>query len=158
MYRLNLKFRIFSELLVNDYGEINHLAMYRINLKFRIFSELLFGWQWGINHLSMSKVNFKFKIFSELLVGNIAGVNHLSMSRINHEFKIFRGLLVSDNGGKSSFHVQAKSWIWNFQSATGQWQWQVNHLSMYRINLKFKIFSVLLVSNSWGQINFSCTG
>ena len=44
--------------------------MSRLNLKFKIFNELLVGCIGGVNHLSMSKLNLKFKIFSEILVGN----------------------------------------------------------------------------------------
>ena len=55
----------------------------KLNLKFKIFSEILVGDNVrGVNHLSMSRLNVKFKIFSELLISNIGVVgNHLSMSQ-----------------------------------------------------------------------------
>ena len=47
--------------------------MSRLNLKFKIFSELLVGDIGGVNHLSMSSRNLKFKIFSGLLVSGNGG-------------------------------------------------------------------------------------
>ena len=41
MSRLNLKFKIFTEILVRNYGRINHLSMSRPYLKFKIVSEIL---------------------------------------------------------------------------------------------------------------------
>ena len=85
MSRLNLKFKIFSELLVGDMGggQSSFHCPGQI-CKLKIFSELLIGDNCGFNHLSMSGPNHKLKIFSELLSSCIGGVNHL-------------------------FHVQAKS-------------------------------------------------
>ena len=88
----------------------------------------------GVNHISMSKLNLKLKIYSELLVGDIQGrgliilpcsgsilnskfsvsywlailrVNHLSMSKLNLKYKIYSEIFVGNNGRQSSFHVQA---------------------------------------------------
>ena len=84
-------------------------SMSRINLKFKIFSKLLVSNNVGIIHLSTSRPNHKFKIFSELPVGDNFGVNHLSMSRLNLKFKIFSELLVGAmKGGQSPFNAQAK--------------------------------------------------
>ena len=52
---------------------VNHLSMSRLNLKFKIYSRLLVGDIGGFNHLSMSKANLKFKIFSEILAGDTVG-------------------------------------------------------------------------------------
>ena len=51
----------------------NHLSMSRLNLKFKIYGELLVGDIRGVNHLFMSKLNLKFKIFSEIPVGDNVG-------------------------------------------------------------------------------------
>ena len=52
---------------------VNHLSMHKLNLKFKIYGELLVGDTGGVNHLSMSRLNLKFKIYSELLVSDIGG-------------------------------------------------------------------------------------
>ena len=107
----------------------------------------------GVNHLSMSKLNLKFKIFSELLVSNIRmGVNHLSMSKLNLQFKIFSEILVGDNG--ESIIFPCPSYILNSKFSVCYWSvifGVVNHLSMSRLNLQFKIFSDILVGNNWGE-------
>ena len=47
----------------------------RLNLKFKIFSELLIGDNQveGVNHLSMAWLNLTFNIFSDILVGDMGG-------------------------------------------------------------------------------------
>ena len=92
MSRLNLKFKIYRELLVGNIGEINHLSMSKPNLKFKIFSEILVGDCWGVNRLSMSKLNLKFQIFSEILVGeNVGGLfprgDHSQNMTLGHHSK-----------------------------------------------------------------------
>ena len=47
--------------------------MSKLNLKFKIFGEILVGNNGGVNHLSMSKLNLQFKIFSEILVHENGG-------------------------------------------------------------------------------------
>ena len=48
-------------------GGVNHLSMSRLDLHFKILSELLVV-DWGVNHLSMSRLELHFKILSALLV------------------------------------------------------------------------------------------
>ena len=153
---LNLKFKIYSELLVGDIREgVNHLSMSKLNLKFKIFSELLVSDIGGVNHLSMSRLNLKLKISSQLLVGDIReGVNHLSMSKLNLKFKIYSEILVSDKAGPITFPCQG--WILISKFTVSYWSviWGVNHLSVSRLNIKFKIYSELCVSNMGGQSSF----
>ena len=153
--KLNLKFKISSEILVGDNGGFNHVSMTTLYLKSKIFSEILVGdnggvlimFPWphlilnlkfsvrfwlvtmrGVNHLSMSRLNLKFKIFSELLVSSIRGMwVILSCPKLNLKFKIFSEILVGDNGG-------------------------FNHVSMTTLYLKFKIFSEILVGDNGGGL------
>ena len=72
MCRLNLKFKIVSEILVGNYMGVNHLGMSTPNLKFKIVRFWL-AIIWEINNFSMSRLKLKFKIFTENLVGNYWG-------------------------------------------------------------------------------------
>ena len=72
MSKLNLKFKIYNELLVSNIrGPIIFSCPGSIlNLKFsvRFWSVTI-----GVNHFAMSRLNLKFKIDSELLVSDIGG-------------------------------------------------------------------------------------
>ena len=71
MSRLNLKFKNYSTGW--KYWAVNHLSMSKLNLKLKIFGEILVCNNKGVNHPSMSRLNLKFKIYSELLASNIGG-------------------------------------------------------------------------------------
>ena len=116
----------------------------------------------GGNHLSMSRLNLKSKIFSELLVSSLKGMwVILSCPKLNLKFKIFSEILVGDNGG-GLIIFPWPHFILNLKFSVRFWlvtMRGVNHLSMSRLNLKSKIFSELLVSNTWGGVNhLSCPG
>ena len=98
MYRPHLKFFLVYICKCNRVYQI-----FILNLKFKIFTEILVSNCGGVNHLSMSRLNLKFNIFTEILVGYFGGVNHLSMSRLNFKFKIFTKILVSKHGGSPIF-------------------------------------------------------
>ena len=67
MSGLNLKFKIFSELLVSNNVGVKHLSMSRLNLKFKIFSDLLVSNQWGESIIfHCPELKLKSKIFSEI--------------------------------------------------------------------------------------------
>ena len=103
MYRPHLKFFLVYICKCNRVYQI-----FILNLKFKIFTEILVSDYGEINHLSMSRLNLKFKIFTEILVDNY-GVNHLSMSRLNLNLKFSLTFWLPIMGCQSSFHVQAKS-------------------------------------------------
>ena len=53
------------------------MTMCRLNLNFKILSEILVGHTWGVNcFLTMYRLNFNFKILVEILVSHTWEVNH----------------------------------------------------------------------------------
>ena len=81
----------------------------------------------------------------------ILGVNHLSMSKLNPEFKIFSEFLVGNNE-REAIIIPFQSQIFNLRFSVTFWSvtMGVNHLSMSNLNLKFKIFSEILVGKNDG--------
>ena len=53
------------------------MTMCRLNLNFKILSEILVGHTWGGQlFLTMYRLNFNFKILNEILVSHTWEVNH----------------------------------------------------------------------------------
>ena len=155
MSKLNPKLQIFGEdegsVIFSCPGQIWSLKIFsegwgsRSNLKFKNFSE---GWRVG--HLTMSRPNLKFILF-----GEVGGQSSFHVQN-KAEISIFQQRL----DGWSSYHTQAKSDIWNISMGEGSvtfpcpgqiWNLKflvgVDHLSMSRPNLWFKLFGEVWVSH-----------
>ena len=107
----------------------------------------------GINHLSMSRLNLKFKFFSNFLVGkNEGGINHLSMSRLKFKFKNSHWV----TGWQycwGSIIFPCPGWSLNLKFSVRFWSviQGVNHLSMSKLNLKFKFSATFWLAKMKGK-------
>ena len=77
---------------------VNHLFISRLDLHFKILSEVLVAdLGGGVNYLSISSLDLHFQNLSELLVADLGGQS--SFVVVTFKFKIIPETLDSDNGG-----------------------------------------------------------